>query len=224
MGEISANTNYFLNIRIPNHAKVGHGIVQKGSVESYPPNPIRCYRITGTCRLVAYLTPCAPSAELRTMATLPTSVQCVDCSGAYASRSLDCPICLQETPIQKIRVKDVSHSQRPGGRISIVSPNKLSSCAQAPLPRPSATEISTQRDNAAPAPETGGLKVYPSQPRTQPKTAELPKQPPAHESRKQVARRVFLVNAVTVRMARARAALLTPNYCASTWTWTHPTT
>jgi hypothetical protein len=49
----------------------------------------------------------------------------------------------------------------------------------------STSKISTQTNNAAPAPESDVSKVHLFQPRTQPKTMELPKEPRAHESRKQ---------------------------------------
>jgi hypothetical protein len=106
------------------------------------------------------------------------------CSGAHASSLLDCPLYLPETAIQKICVEEHLSFPEVRKRYFEEQPKSVRYICPGCCLLPSDIHISTQMDSIPPVHDTGGLKVSPYQPRLQPKSGDLPKQPQAHEPRK----------------------------------------
>lgn len=158
-------------------------------VKASLPNPVRCYRCqkfgdTHTCCTSDMCRKCGVTDYGYTICPCP--VQCVNYSGAHASSSLDCPIHLQETAIQKIRVEErLTFPETRKWHFDLQTKPMKITYAQDGASRPSNSEMSTRTGNSASVPGPNDLKFRQYQPRTQPKPADPPKQPRVRESRKE---------------------------------------
>jgi hypothetical protein len=92
----------FESSTIPEWATV---LYRRYKVRPYLLNSVRCCR----CRKCGHMRTCCTydiiclkrGTKDHGDTNCPRPVQCINCCGAHSPRSLDCPICLQETEINK---------------------------------------------------------------------------------------------------------------------------
>jgi hypothetical protein len=219
---------HILNIWSPYYAGMGHGLLyRRYKVKAYLPNPMWCYRCqkfghTQTrCTSDIVCPKCGVKDQGDTICPWP--IQCINCSGAHSSNSLDCPIDLQETAIQKILVEECSSFPEAWKRYFELQPKHMNATyAQAAASRPSTSEMLTQTDNAAAAKVQ---RFTPSSPGHNLKHWNYPNNcRPMNQESSPHTNKALLDNTMTVWTTRAKAPFLTQNYPAKTWTWIHQTT